>query len=696
MSKAKKNKKTPKPRTNQASQAPLPKANSFWTNRSLHMILIMALAFVLYGNTLLHDYTQDDAIVIYDNMYTTQGIKGIPGILAYDTFKGFFKVEGKDKLVSGGRYRPLTLIFFALEWQLFAQPDLDENGIQKRDKQGNPLYKGAPMVGHFFNILFYGLTGIVLYLLLLVLFDASRSGTYAYLIALLTALLFIAHPIHTEAVANIKGRDEIMTLLGSLAALYLSVKAYREKTGPLAALAVFTLFFLALMAKENAITFLAIVPLAYFTFTKADAGTIWRQLMPFFGAAVVFLLIRNAVIGFSMGEAPNELMNNPFLKLEGNRYVPLDTGEKLATIMYTLGKYVQLLILPHPLTHDYYPRQIAIMTWGNWQVILSFLMYLGMGLYAIRAILKKDPVGFGIAFFLASLSIVSNIVFPVGTNMSERFLFMPSVGFCLIIAVLVARFAKSQLPNGNWQKLQLTMPILLAVGMVLLAFGAKTLTRNTAWKDNFTLFTTDIKTSTNSAKLHNAVGGELSTRSVNEKDEAKRQNMLREAIGHLEKALQIHPSYKDSYVLLGNCYNYLREYESSINAYQKALAMYPDDPNAFGNLAITYRDAGRYYGEDKGDLQGALKYLREAEKMRPDDYETLRLMGVAYGVSQNNVKAVEYFQKALKAKPNDADAMWNLGSAYYYLGDEAKSVEYRQRAEQAEPGIAARKAQGQQ
>jgi hypothetical protein len=60
---------------------------------------IMLLGMLLYANTLGHEYTQDDAIVIYDNMYTVKGVAGIPGILSKDTFYGFFKEAGKEKLV---------------------------------------------------------------------------------------------------------------------------------------------------------------------------------------------------------------------------------------------------------------------------------------------------------------------------------------------------------------------------------------------------------------------------------------------------------------------------------------------------------------------------------------------------------------------------------------------------------------------
>ncbi|MCE2823582.1 MAG: hypothetical protein LW693_14320 [Saprospiraceae bacterium] len=82
----------------------------FISNVRLQSLLIFIFATLLYANTLTHGFVLDDAIVITDNMYTQQGVKGIGGILSKDTFFGFFKVEGKEALVSGGRYRPMTLV----------------------------------------------------------------------------------------------------------------------------------------------------------------------------------------------------------------------------------------------------------------------------------------------------------------------------------------------------------------------------------------------------------------------------------------------------------------------------------------------------------------------------------------------------------------------------------------------------------
>ncbi len=651
---------------------------SFFYNTKVNCWIILAFGFLLYANTLTHEYTQDDAIVIYDNMYTTQGVAGIPGLLKYDTFKGFFKVEGKDKLVSGGRYRPFTPLMFAIEWQLFKRPKKDDNGKVEKDANGNTLYQ-AYFIGHFINGLLYGLTGIVLYLLLLQILVSRFGKDFACFVALLTSIIFIAHPIHTEAVANIKGRDEIMTLLGSLAALYYSWRAYKEEKTIFSIIAAI-LFFIALLSKENAITFLAVVPLTFYFFSKADFGAIAKHTAPLFAAAIVFLAIRFSILGTSMGPLSMELMNNPYLKIEGNQWVHFTAGEKMATIMYTLGYYVKLLLVPHPLTHDYYPRHIDIMSFGDWQVLLSLAFYGVIGFFAVRGLAKKDLISYGILFFLLTTSIISNIVFPVGTNMSERFMFMPSVGFCLILAVLAWRWAAQKDKLGN---LQMVMGV-AAIFIVLLS--AKTVMRNMVWKDNYTLFTTDIKTSQNSVKLLNAAGAETSINAAKKTNEAVRNKELQESLVYLERAVELHPTYKNAFLQLGNVNNYLKNYDKSIQYYQKVLSLDQNDQNGFNNLGITYREAGKFFGE-KGNMQKAMTYLKKAEEMRPDDYEVLRLLGVANGVSGNHTKAIEFFTKATQVQPNNADGFWNLGNAWYYAGDEAKANQFRQKALEMDPEV---------
>lgn len=653
--------------------------------------ILFAFGVLLYANTLRHDYTVDDAIVIYDNEFTTKGIAGIPSLLKHDTFRGFFKVEGKEALVSGGRYRPLTPIMYALETQFFAKKKKGDNGQIIKDKDGDEVFdpnesgrlNTVKFVGHLINALFYGLTGTLLFWLILLMLSPGKSSfswnDKTALIALGTSLLFMAHPIHTEVVANIKGRDEILSLLGGLAGLYCSLRSFHERKPMLNFLGA-ALFFLALFSKENAITFVAVIPLTYYFFTKAPASEIIKKTVPFFVLAIVFVAIRFSILGGGFGgETPRELMNNPFLKLVGNQYVDFTGGEKMATIIYTLGYYIKLLFVPHPLSHDYYPRAIEIMTFSRWQVLLSVLMHLALLGYGLFRLPKKDPVSYGILFYLGTLFLVSNIPFPIGTNMSERFLYMPSVGFCFLLAMLAYRLLGKN-------KIGLTQA---APAMILIAvFALLTVSRNSAWKDNFTLFLTDIETVPNSAKLRNASGGELIAQSLKPSNEGRKENMLKEAVGHLQEAVKIHPGYKNPYLLLGNAHNYLQNYEASVKAYLQALQLDPDYQEASNNLGITYRDAGRYYGEQKGDLNKALQYLLKAHELRPKEYETLRLLAVAYGVGGQPQIAVEYFLKALAQKPNDADALYNLGSAYHNIGDTENGNLYVQKALSINPNIA--------
>jgi len=622
------------------------------SSRNWFVIALFGLAFLLYANTLRHDYTQDDAIVIYENMLTQQGVKGIPSILSNDTFYGFFKEEGKSKLVSGGRYRPFTQLMFAIEWQIFGK---------------------NPFIGHLVNIILYGLLGYLIYLCVqIILKGRKNSRLESSLFAFLVAAIFIAHPIHTEAVANIKGRDEIMALLGSMLAVWTSLK--HHQTGKFKWIILTALsFFMALMSKENAITFLAVIPLIYFLFKNVTIGGSLKKLIPFVLSTVVFLFIRTAVLGLDFGEESMELMNNPFLKISNGQWVPLEGGEKLGTIMFTLGKYIQLLFFPHPLCHDYYPRAVEVMNFSDWQVIVSTVGYVALVALSIYFIKKDKLISFGILFFLITMSIISNIVFPIGTNMSERFMFMPSVGFAIIVVRLLDRFVDNK---------KLLYGI---IGLIIVLFSAKTITRNTVWKDDFTLFTTDVRTNSRSAKLLNAAGGALTTTAAKLDDSPQKTKMLDEAIDYLNKAIEIHPTYKNAYLLLGNAQYYKNEYEQSINHFDKLLRLYPDFADAKRNLPIVLRDAGKHYGQIKNDLATSEKYLTRSYELNPKDGETVRLLGIVNGIKGNHEEALKYFMKGLEIKPDLASSYVNVATAYKNKGDAVKAAEYYNKALEIDP-----------
>lgn len=628
----------------------------------MHLLLLLGLSILLYANTLSHDFALDDAIVITDNMHVQKGWAGLMDIFNKDTFHGFFKTD-KQGLLEGGRYRPFTLAMFAVELSIFGK---------------------SPFWGHLFNLLWYGLTGIVLYLLSSGLFAYRWNKILSAWLAFAVALVFIAHPLHTEAVANIKGRDEIMALLGCLGALYFSLRSYHSKQIGWEALAVLA-FLIGIFSKENAITFLAVVPLTYWFFTDASVSKIIRHTAPFLVVALVFLLIRSAVLpNVQIGTVSRELMNNPFLKLEGTQYVPFSGAERQATVFYTLGKYLQLFVAPYPLTHDYYPMQIPRMDWGKPGSILSFLLYLGMGIYGVMGLRKKSPIAYGFLFYLLTLSIVSNVWLVVGTNMSERFVFMPSVGLCIaLVAGLATLLYGVKLP----QTLR-PQSLLVSIGAVALIFGGLTILRNPAWKNNLTLFRTDVKTSKNSAKVHNALGGQLvSDAEKIKKDSLKKTALLEEAAISLQRAVELYPGYKDAFFLLGTCNIYLKKYPEAVKYLEGAYSLNASDSNTVKNLTVAYRLLGQEEGEKRGNLANAFTYLKKALTFDPNDYATLRLLGVASNVAQDFPGAVGYFEKATNQRPQNADSWFELGMAYQFVQDNAKAQQAFAKAQQLDPDI---------
>ena len=628
---------------------------SFSSNPRWQAMALFIVSVLLYANTLGHDYTQDDAIVIYDNMFTTQGLEGIPGIFTNDTFFGFFKEEGKANLVSGGRYRPLSQVFFALEWEWFGR---------------------KPFIGHLFNVLWYALLGILILFTLRSLLRPVLSPEKIGLLSFVAALVFILHPVHTEVVANIKGRDEILSLSFCLMTFLAFLKAWDTQRKGYYLLAI-PLFLAGLLSKENAITFVAVIPLAGWFFRDRLRGrwvwTIVSLLLP----VGLFLWIRFSVLGFGFGSESMELMNNPFIKLEEGKYVPFSLSERLATILFILGIYLRLLFFPHPLTHDYYPRHIPVMDWGNWQVWLIGLLYLGLVGGMIWYWKKNRILAFAAAYYLVTLSIVSNLFFPIGTNLSERFLFMPSLGFALLPGWIWMR------QSSSGKRIWVWFPFVVFV----LLLAGKTIDRNRVWKDDFTLFTTDVNTSENSAKVLNAAGGALVTRASQHPDAPGSVRQFREAEKYLVKALSIHPNYKNAWLILGNARFYLKEYESAIAAFESALSIDPGFEDARKNLAISYREAGKFYGQEKNDLPNALDRLEKAYTLLPEDYETVRLFGIAHALSGQNERALELFLKAVALAPDNAGAFVNLGNVYFALGDPENGRLNHERALELDPEI---------
>ncbi|HJW29486.1 MAG TPA: glycosyltransferase family 39 protein, partial [Saprospiraceae bacterium] len=351
------------------------------------------------------------------------------------------------------------------------------------------LFGSNPFLRHTVNVLLYGLLGLLIFRIFSILMPPKANTPWMVSIPFIAAILYIFHPVHSEVVANIKGRDEIMTAFGALGALYFVLRYLPSKKIIWLVLSGISMF-LGLMSKENAITFLAVIPLTLYFFSNAKAKTIFITLLPSLIAAIIYIVIRTNVIGYLLdsGKKIEDLMNDPFVEMNGL--------EKYATIMYTLGQYLRLLVYPHPLTHDYYPYAIPIMNWAKPGVLISLALYLGMAYAFFRGWKSKSIYAWAIGFFIATISIVSNLVFPVGTFMNERFIFISSIAFSLICAYAWFQYGwNSTKPGIKWGS---TAALILLLG----GYAFKTYVRVPAWKDALSLNSQAVLVSDKSARAN--------------------------------------------------------------------------------------------------------------------------------------------------------------------------------------------------
>ncbi len=196
--------------------------------------LVSLLAFFLYLNTVNNGYALDDYSVIAENSVTVKGVESIPVI-----FQNFYRYG--YSIQNDGIYRPLSVAMFALEWQ---------------------ISPNNPALSHWVNVIFYSLTGWVLFITL-----CRLLKNYNIVLPFIISVLFIAHPIHTEVVANIKSRDELMCFFLSITSIYFVLR-YFDKNSVMNLLISFGLFFCALLAKETAITMVIVIPVTLYFFTQ--------------------------------------------------------------------------------------------------------------------------------------------------------------------------------------------------------------------------------------------------------------------------------------------------------------------------------------------------------------------------------------------------------------------------------------------
>ncbi len=630
--------------------------------RKSQYVFFAVLCLLLYGNTLGNDYVLDDILVLRDNTLVIQGIKAIPRLLATTHMYGYLNI-------ANDLYRPLSLVMFAIEYQFFGP---------------------NPAVGHFFNILVF--VGCVC---LLYRFLNAFLGPGKIFVAFFATLIFAVHPIHTEVVANIKSRDELLCFLFSMLAL-LRFLAYQEKgkTGQVV-LAGFFLF-LALLSKETAITLVGVLAVLFLvnrTGARMRSATVLGVALLSSG---VFLGLRYWVLHrfhFEMANSTQEFAINALFG------APSATT-RFATEIYVLGNYLKLLFVPYPLLCFYSYSSIPFVTFSDPLALMATIVNAGLLGLAVWRLLRnrKDAVAFGILFYFITLSLTTNIFFLIGSQMSERFLFLPSVGFCLAIAVFADRVGVGNESDPKGERT--TRLVFLSALPVLLVFCGLTMERNLDWQTNFRLYQTDARHAPDDCRLNHFYAVALMHQAHDEPDAVEKRNLYHEAIGYLDHAISIYPEFVEAHMQLGVLYDALKMYDSAerhdkialqmnqvnslasnalagiyyaqkkytdaITMYRKTMAIDPNLKMARINMAHCFQEAGMY--------DSAIVYFRRVLAIDPGLVMANQCMAQSFFQLQQWDSASAYFGRVVQLKPDDADDMNNQGVVWMTAGRDSLAI----------------------
>jgi protein O-mannosyl-transferase len=788
--------------------APLSQTFKYFTflNHKIAMILIGVVGFVFYITSINGEYALDDGIIIHQNDHVIKGVRGIKDIMTRDAYESFYRRMCATDQLAGGRYRPLSVVSFALEQQLIGSyrtglymkvEDSNKNGKLDMDKvsytspcgrpetnyefnefidlnnngqpEGNECYScwdlnknfqnewdedlnvdgifneidcqvyGAK-VRHFNNIWTFALGCMFLYLVFSRYFFRTNQD-----LAFLAALLFTMHPIHSEAIANVKSRDEIFSLIFiSLTFFYTFRYLETKKAKDLFWASV--IFLLALLSKEYAVTLLILVPLAVYTFTENDFDvktffdtkefkqTLYVGLAFVFCAVMMLYLKRDfdmhampgakpirsfwifpflyVLVGiFMMGSNKKNNFHKllswfyfvmlfylamrlvavklkpgvPDTEILNNPYLLADGEERFATKGFVLLKYLWLQIFPATLSSDYSYNTIEYRHFTSWDFLLSMVVHIGMVFAAIYYTLKKHILGFAAMTYIVFALMIGNVLMDIGATMGERLIFHSSIGFCIAAAYLMLK-GLDKLSGIDFSVRRIGL-----VGVVLIItflFGCKTWERNWDWKNDVTLFLKDVKTMPHSV----LVLGNAGARWVDLADTKEVTGV--QVVGQDSTRFNDYNGtlvITDEEVKEGG-YKNKREAAlyKGIAFLKHATDLHPRYVNGYLNLGLAYFKLRKdfealYYWKNAERLYPNNPYLRNYYQVYSND---LKNRGAnAFNRGRMDSAAIAYNMWSLLA-PYDKEAWYNLGGAYFNQGKYPLAYRSWSRALQIDPNYA--------
>lgn len=462
------------------------------------------LAVVPYLNSLQGEFTFDDVWVIRDNPAITG--KSASGAHLFTTVYN-----------PGALYRPLTMLTYLL----------------------NARFGGGMLGYHAVNVVLHALVSVAAFYMAWRLLG-SRLG------ATITAVLFAAHPIHTEAVSSIVGRAEVLAALFVVVSLLAFMRALESTRSrrlwlatSVAALA------LGCLAKESGFVAIPLCVVVYVWRNRIlPTGRSLALFCPQLLIGIAYLSWRVWLVGTLILPDRPQLLDNPLA------HVPL--APRLETALVILWQYLSLLTVPLRLSADYSYNEVPVAGSVLEPRVLGAIALFTLLAAALALAWRRMPaLVLGVTFMIVSLSLTANVLFPIGTIKAERLLYLPSLGWCLgLAAVCVDAPAR--------RRSQLLMLVVVLVS----AHAARTWVRNRDWRDESTLFGATVQTSPHSSKAHYNLG-------IAREDRGD----IDAALYHFHEALRIYPPDADAALGLGRVCEKKGKESDALEWYQRATQL---------------------------------------------------------------------------------------------------------------------------
>jgi protein O-mannosyl-transferase len=488
----------------------------------LLILIILIVSFAVYFNSLFNGFVFDDNEEVLENLWI-RDIRYIPEIFSTN-FWGF------EKDLISNYYRPLISILLMLNYHIF--------GLE-------------PLGFHLLNVLLHSGVSVLVFLVTMILLRNSRASTTApyAVISLIAALLFATHPIHTESVAWVSGIVDPAFAFFYLLSFYFYIHGEGSKSRYLFSV---VSFFLATLCKETALT-LPILLIIYDYSFRNTKDNIFRSLtkyIPYVIAAGVYFVMRfNALEVF----APIK------------RHTYLSVYQSILNIFPLFSQYIEKLFLPVNLNafHVFHPIASIFEIKG----ILSLAVTAAFVILAFIALKKNRMVFFCLSLIVVPLIPVLYIPFVGDNTFAERYLYLPSIGFVILLALFFP-WRKSHVQNG--------IAVFLVVS-ILSAYSVATASRNMVWKDDYTLYIDMIKKSPDAALPRNLLGHILSD-----------AGWIDHAIIQYQIAISLNPNFVDAHNNLANAFYKKGLLDYAIQEYQIVLSLSPNHRDALNNLSVVY------------------------------------------------------------------------------------------------------------